>query len=1051
MCKDSNVSVAPANSARQQQNGGSAPASNGVNFGSQEQGENLDSNLYSRQIYAIGESAMIKLRKANVLISGLGGVGVEVAKNLILGGIRHVTLHDTKNVKWHDLSSQYYLNESDVGNNRAQACFTKLAELNDSVECSLVTEELTEDFVSKFDLVIITEKTFSIQSQINEWTRKHGRYFISADARGLFSYSFVDLGEKFRIEDQNGDPCKEVIIEFVDSETGNVMTLEGAFHGFEDGDYVTFSEIKGMTELNNIEPLKITVVKPNIFNIGEVPSTFGSYIEGCGRARQVKVSSFVDFKPLSKALEEPEFIMWDFANFEAPNQLHSLWQALYAFEDKHGRSPDIRSLEDAELLKKELPSSAPEDIPEGWIQKFSFQATGNLQPVTSLIGGIVAQEAMKAVTHHTTPQQQFLYTHHLEALPGDYSSFDNDKITAEQCEPRNNRYDGQAAVFGWDFQEAIQRQRWFIVGAGAIGCELLKNFAMMGVGCGKEGEIKITDMDQIEISNLNRQFLFRRADVGGKKSEVAANAVRKFNPSLQIKALADRVAEDTEEIFSDEFFEGLSGVANALDNVDARRYMDRRCVYYQLPLLESGTMGPKGNTQVVYPHITESYSSTNDPPEKETPSCTLKHFPYEIQHTIQWARAQFEDLFTNPAEKVNKYLSDARGFLARLDQMHPGEKIQDLRIVKQALIDERPTTSEDCIKWARKLFQSYYHNAIAQLLHNFPANQETSSGSKFWSGTKRCPHVLNFDPDNQFHFEFVYSAAILRAEQYNLEPIVDRDQCAQIAATYRPDPFVPQSNVRIAVNEAEAANEGNDEDPTVDSDSIIDSLKLALARLQLNDTAPLKMIDFEKDDDTNHHVEFVTATSNLRAENYDIPQADAMKTKQIAGRIIPALATTTSVVAGLVSLELYKVVEADGKISKAPLERFKNGFLNLAGPFYTFSEPGKAPEKQYGDKKFTLWDRLEIRGPMTLKGLIDWITDSTGLQVSMLSSGVSLLYAFFQPPAKIKERMDKNILDVVAEISRKPIPAHRKALVFEAMTTGDDDEDVEIPYINFLM
>lgn len=122
------------------------------------------------------------------------------------------------------------------------------------------------------------------------------------------------------------------------------------------------------------------------------------------------------------------------------------------------------------------------------------------------------------------------------------------------------------------------------------------------------------------------------------------------------------------------------------------------------------------------------------------------------------------------------------------------------------------------------------------------------------------------------------------------------------------------------------------------------------------------MIDFEKDDDTNHHVEFVTAASNLRAENYDIPQADAMKTKQIAGRIIPALATTTAVVAGLVSIELYKVVEANGKISKAPLERFKNGFLNLAGPFYTFSEPGNAPKKQYGDRVFTLWDRLELRG-----------------------------------------------------------------------------------------
>lgn len=83
--------------------------------------------------------------------------------------------------------------------------------------------------------------------------------------------------------------------------------------------------------------------------------------------------------------------------------------------------------------------------------------------------------------------------------------------------------------------------------------------------------------------------------------------MKQFNPAINIEALTERVAEDTEQIFSDEFFEKLNGVANALDNVNARRYMDRRCVYYELPLLESGTMGTKGNVQVIFPHLTESY------------------------------------------------------------------------------------------------------------------------------------------------------------------------------------------------------------------------------------------------------------------------------------------------------------------------------------------------------------------------------------------------------------------------------------------------------------
>ena len=63
--------------------------------------------------------------------------------------------------------------------------------------------------------------------------------------------------------------------------------------------------------------------------------------------------------------------------------------------------------------------------------------------------------------------------------------------------------------------------------------------------------------------------------------------------------------------------------------------MDQRCVFYRKPLLESGTLGTKGNTQVVIPDLTESYASSQDPPEKETPTCTVKNFPNAIQHTIE--------------------------------------------------------------------------------------------------------------------------------------------------------------------------------------------------------------------------------------------------------------------------------------------------------------------------------------------------------------------------------------------------------------------------------
>lgn len=1007
--------------------------------------DGLDTNLYSRQIYALGESAMINLRKASVIISGLGAVGVEVAKNLILGGIRSVTLHDVKNTEWLDLSAQYYLTEDDIGKNRAAASFEKLAELNDSVSCHLLLDELSEDLVKQFDLIVLTDTPRKMQLNISNWVRKHNRRMVVTDARGLYSYIFNDFGNSFRVDDSNGEQVKEFLIEHIDAETGDVTTLENQMHGLEDGDYVTFSEVKGMTELNGCAPVKVTVKKPHVFNIGDVTRTMSQYEEG-GRVKQVKVPTFVSHKPLAESLADLEFIFWDFAKSEYPQQLHLLWNALYDFELKHGRRPFPRCDNDVVLLKAELPDGALVD--EKLMKRFTYQAAGNLVTVASIVGGIAAQEAMKAVTHHMTPLKQWLYLDSDDALLGDWNEFDCSKLTQEDCKPRSSRYDGQAAVFGWKYQEALFSQKWFIVGAGAIGCELLKNLAMMGVACGGSGLIQITDMDQIEISNLNRQFLFRMSDVGSKKSVVAARAVKTFNKDIQIEALCEKVGSETEHIFNDDFFADLDGVLNALDNIDARRYMDRRCVYYRLPLLESGTMGTKGNTQVVYPHLTESYGSSVDPPEKDIPICTLKNFPNEIQHTIQWARDLFEGLFTVPAETANQFLSDERAFLERLEQMNVSQRMQLLGQVKDSLIDSKPSNAEDCVKWARMLFQEHYHDNIAQMLHSFPPHQVTDQGAKFWSGTKRCPHVLYFDPSQEEHRNFVYAASILRAEMYGLEPLLDVEYAMQTACCVQPPPFKPRAGVKIAVTEAEAKENAEVED--ANADAMLEQLKVKLARLNTKSIHKLSPIDFEKDDDTNHHMEFITAASNLRADNYSIQPADRMKTKQIAGRIIPAIATTTATIAGLVCTELYKVVGCK-KETKTPISFFKNGFINLSLPFFGFSEPIPAPVKKYNNSTFTLWDRLEIKGPKTLQEAVDWIQGETGLEVTMLSSGVSLIYSFFMDAKKRAHRMPMDVKEVVEDVSKRTVPEYQKSLVLEVMATDrNTDEDVEVPYIRYI-
>jgi len=135
-----------------------------------------------------------------------------------------------------------------------------------------------------------------------------------------------------------------------------------------------------------------------------------------------------------------------------------------------------------------------------------------------------------------------------------------------------------------------------MVGAGALGCELIKAFALMGIGCGPAGEVHCTDNDNIEVSNLNRQFLFRQNHVGHSKSETACKIAKGMNPALNVRDYMTRVGSDTEAVFNDPFWEKLDFVVNAVDNIHARLYVDSRCVWYEKPLLESGTLGTKANS-----------------------------------------------------------------------------------------------------------------------------------------------------------------------------------------------------------------------------------------------------------------------------------------------------------------------------------------------------------------------------------------------------------------------------------------------------------------------
>jgi len=354
------------------------------------------------------------------------------------------------------------------------------------------------------------------------------------------------------------------------------------------------------------------------------------------------------------------------------------------------------------------------------------------------------------------------------------------------------------------------------------------------------------------------------------------------------------------------------------------------------------------------------------------------------------------------------------------------------------------------VAWARLVWQENFHNQIAQLLHNFPEDNITSSGAPFWSGHKKCPKVQNFSPENPLHMDFVVAAANLRAEVFGIPKNQNRSEIISILEGVKVPAFEPKSGVKIAVTDAEAQAAA---DSAMSDSELLDGLLDSLPSPEVFKQQGLRITphEFEKDDDSNGHIDFIVACSNLRAENYGIPQADRLKSKGIAGRIIPAIATTTSLVAGLVTLELYKLVQGHKDI-----ERYKNGFLNLALPFFGFSEPIRAPANKYYEHEWTLWDRFELDAiqpgtdrEMTLKEFMDYFMNVHKLEITMLSQGVTMLYSFFMQAAKREDRMGRPVSEVVKIVSKKEIDPWVKAIVFELCCNDTDGEDVEVPYVKY--
>lgn len=399
----------------------------------------------------------------------------------------------------------------------------------------------------------------------------------------------------------------------------------------------------------------------------------------------------------------------------------------------------------------------------------------------------------------------------------------------------------------------VRQSKVLLVGVGGIGCEILKELVMAGIR-----EVHLVDLDSIDLSNLNRQFLFRKEHIGKSKAIVASETASAFNPDVK---LIPHLADITDPSFSPSWFAKFSLVFNALDNAHARRHVNRMAVFSNVPLLDCGTAGFAGQVQVILPSITECYDCHTHTTPKSYPVCTIRSTPSQPVHCVVWAKDYlFNSLFGEP-ESENS---------SGEPEDDDAERKQQQAVEKFELHNIRETLSS--VGTIEPLIQQVFVKDVERLL----------SLDELWKQRKKpTPLVI---------------------------PAYDDVDVLVVSREMNKIWTVPEN---LAV--------------------FVSAVKNLLLKMKLQQS-----LSFDKDDEDS--LNFVTSAANLRAHIFGVTEKSKFDIKEIAGNIIPAIATTNACIAGVGMIEALKILTRKREklrsvyIFKSPNQAFASDCLAPPNP-----------------------------------------------------------------------------------------------------------------------
>ena len=290
--------------------------------------------------------------------------------------------------------------------------------------------------------------------------------------------------------------------------------------------------------------------------------------------------------------------------------------------------------------------------------------------------------------------------------------------------------------------------------------------------------------------------------------------------------------------------------------------------------------------------------------------------------------------------------------------------------------------------------------------------------SKYWSNYKRCPTPLPFNIENKLAFLFVKNYAQILARTMSIDIINDDEYLKKIISDIKINLTIPKTDENNNCNKYVRYKNMNynkelmpEKEKKLKKDKKEEIQKrIKLSQEQLNkikkDIENLNILEikkntqkifniqeFEKDDDSNGHVDFIYAASNLKAEIYKIEKCDKLKVKLKAGKIIPAVSTTTAAIVGLVSLQFYTLFQT------YDIKYLRDHYFNFAIKTFNFEYPTACKyikNEKYNQlipEKFNLWDLIEINEPMTINQFIQYIKKEYEINVCSIMINKKEIYS----------------------------------------------------------